>query len=69
MSVLWKGTAANSVNTGEGGAGSGYTQSSLFSFEPQHNKTNNMAGARSEDAYQPGHLSSLISLRVANDPM
>ena len=29
-------------------------------FEPQHNKTNKMTGASSEDSDQPGHPSSLI---------
>ena len=33
--------------------------------EPQHDKTNKMASAPSEDSDQPGHSSSLISLRCA----
>ena len=46
---------------------------SLFSFEPQHDKTKYMAGAPSEAADQPGHpssdQSSLCVQWVANDPM
>ena len=34
-------------------------------IEPQHDKTNKMTFAPSEDSDQPGHLLSLISLRYA----
>ena len=36
-----------------------------WKYEPPHDKTNKMASAPSEDADQPGHPPSLISLRCA----
>ena len=35
--------------------------------EPQHNKTNKITCATSEDSDQPGHLSSLISLHCPSE--
>ena len=40
---------------------------SSFTSEPQHDKTNKMACAPSEDSDQPGHLPSLISLRFPHE--
>ena len=37
----------------------------IFAFEPPQNKTNKMACVLSEDSDQPGHPTSLISLRCA----
>ena len=40
-------------------------QESLISaYKPPHDKTNKMAFAPSEDSDQPGHLPSLISMRL-----
>ena len=50
-------------------------KNSMIGDQPQHNKTNNMACAPSEDSNQPGHQLSLISLhcvlsrQIYNDPM
>ena len=39
----------------------------IFASEPQHDKTNKMACAHSEDSDQPGHLPSLMSLRCLHE--
>ena len=36
------------------------TKKNRYAFEPQHDKTNKMVCAASEDSDQPGHLPSLI---------
>ena len=38
-----------------------------YKFEPPHDKTNKIIYAPSEDSDQPGHPTSLISLRSALD--
>ena len=41
------------------------TDINCSTFEPEHNKINEMTHAPSEDSYQPGHPPSLNSLRCA----
>ena len=43
----------------------GEDKDALSECEPPHDKTNRMAFVPSEDSDQPGHLPSLISLRIA----
>ena len=52
----------SNINTRSVDSWNAWNPYQYYICEPQHNKTNKMTRAPSEDSDQPGHLSSLISL-------